>query len=120
LQHYDLDVVRHSDFQNLSSLSKLYQQLAESRKSHKYFLIDNLIRLILTLPVSTATTERACSSAIKLVKTSLRNKIEEFFADCTIIYIKRDIAETVGLDSVIEKFYTLKHRRYHSNRISKR
>ena len=111
LQHYELDVVRHSDFQNLSSLSKLCQQLDESRKSHIYFLIDRLIRLILTLPVSTATAECAFS-VMKLVKTSLQNKIEEeFLADCMIIYIKRDIAEIVDLDSVIDKFYTLKHRR---------
>ena len=83
LQHYELDVVRHSDFQNLASLSKLCQQLAESRKSHIYFLIDRLICLILTFPVSTATTERAFS-AMKFVKTSLQNKME-FFANCMII-----------------------------------
>jgi hypothetical protein len=57
------------------------------------FLLGGLIRLVLTLPVSTATTERAFS-AMKLVKTRLRNKMEDgFLRDCLIIYIEKEIAE---------------------------
>ena len=40
--------------------------------------IDRLIRLVLTLPVSTATMERAFS-AMKLLKTRLRNKMKDDF-----------------------------------------
>jgi len=43
------------------------------RDKKRYHLIDRLIRLVLTLPMSTATTERAFA-AIKVVKTRLRNK----------------------------------------------
>ncbi|XP_062166907.1 uncharacterized protein LOC133873191 [Alnus glutinosa] len=71
LDHYRLDVSKHSDFQNMSTLSELCRGLAISGKSKIYNLIDKLIRLVLTLPVSTATTERAFS-VIKLVKTRLR------------------------------------------------
>jgi hypothetical protein len=57
------------------------------------FFLGRLIRLVLTLPVSTATTERAFS-AMKLVKTRLRNKMEVgFLRDCLIIYIEKEIAE---------------------------
>jgi hypothetical protein len=57
------------------------------------FFLGRLIRLVLTLPVSTATTERAFS-AMKLVKTRLRNKMEDgFLRDCLIIYIEKEIAE---------------------------
>ncbi|KAL5740100.1 hypothetical protein ACOSQ2_029280 [Xanthoceras sorbifolium] len=52
LGHYKLDVI------------------FQSKRSQHYFLIDRLIRLVLTLPVSTATTERAFS-AMKLIKTSI-------------------------------------------------
>jgi hypothetical protein len=38
-------------------------------------MVDKLLRLLLTLPVSTATTERAFS-AMKFVKTRLRRKRE--------------------------------------------
>jgi len=57
LDHYKLDVPKHSDFQNMSTLSELCRGLAISGKSKIYNLIDRLIRLVLTLPVSTATTE---------------------------------------------------------------
>ncbi|XP_052110287.1 uncharacterized protein LOC107466193 [Arachis duranensis] len=85
LQHYELDVVKAPDFQNLSTLAELYQKLTETGKSNIYPLIDRLIRLVLTLPVTTATIERAFS-AMKIIKTRLRNKMEdEFLADCMIV-----------------------------------
>jgi hypothetical protein len=46
-----------------------------------------LIRLVLTLPVSTATTERAFA-AMKVVKIRLRNKMDdEFLANIFVVYI---------------------------------
>ncbi|KAL4377597.1 hypothetical protein GQ457_02G033480 [Hibiscus cannabinus] len=75
---------------NLSSGYKHFEVeknccLAENGKSFSYPLVDRLIRLILTLPVSTTTTERAFS-AMKIVKTSLRNKMEdEFLSDYLIV-----------------------------------
>jgi len=41
----------------------------------KYFLIDKLLRLIMTLSVSTTTTERSFS-AMKIIKSKLRNKMD--------------------------------------------
>jgi len=74
-------------------------------------LIDRLIRLVLTLPVSTATTERAFS-AMKHVKTVLRNKMEkEFLADSMMIYIERELDEDIDSDSIIDELYYTKHRR---------
>ena len=43
----------------MSTISELRRGLQISGKSNIYFLIDRLIRLVLTLPVSTATTEQA-------------------------------------------------------------
>ena len=54
--------------QNLSSIEKLCQGLAKTEKSKTCYLIDRLIRLILILLVSTATTEQAFL-AMKIVKT---------------------------------------------------
>ena len=50
----------------------------EKKEKNIYPLVDRLIRFILTLPVSTATTERAFS-AMKIVKISQRNRIENDF-----------------------------------------
>ena len=79
--------------------------------SKMYFLVDRLIRLLLTLPVSTATTKRAFS-AMKIVKTKFRNKMEdEFLADNLIVYIKREIAEMFDSDFVLDDFVSMKERR---------
>ncbi|KAL5843993.1 hypothetical protein ACOSQ4_009951 [Xanthoceras sorbifolium] len=111
LGHYKLDVICQPQFQNIASLSKLCRLLVQSKRSQHYFLIDRLIRLVLTLPVSTATTERAFS-AMKLIKTSIRNKMEqEFLANSMVIYIEREIAETIDSDFVIDKFDILKNRK---------
>lgn len=104
LEHYEYAVVRHADFQNIASLSELCQALVETRKSEHFFLVDRLIRLVLTLPVSTATTERAFS-AMNLVKTPLRNKMDnDFLADCMVVYIEREFADSVDVESIIDEF----------------
>jgi len=75
------------------------------------FFLGRLIRLVLTLPVSTATTERAFS-AMKLVKTRLRNKMEDgFLRDCLIIYIEKEIAVEFTTDQLIDDFDAIQTRR---------
>ena len=61
-------------------MAYLCHRLVESGKSAAYPLVDRLLRLTATLPISTATTERAFS-AMKLVKTGLRNKMSDEFLD---------------------------------------
>ena len=68
LQHYELDIHQDPELQKVSMISELCQVLAKTIKSMIYPLVDGLIGLVLTLPVSTATTEPAFS-AMKLVKT---------------------------------------------------
>jgi hypothetical protein len=111
LEHYQIDVIHHESFQNMSIISELCRELAETNKSQHYHLIDRLIRLVLTLPVSTAITEREFP-AMKHVKTVLRNKIkEEFLTDSMMIYIEREIVEDIDSDSIIDEFYSTKHQR---------
>ncbi|QHN95323.1 Zinc finger MYM-type protein [Arachis hypogaea] len=71
LQHYQHDIPNH--LKGISTLSELCNKLQETGKSRTYHMVDRLIRLVLTLPVSTATTERTFS-AMKIVKTRLRIK----------------------------------------------
>ena len=74
-------------------------------------MIDKLIRLVLTLPVSTATTERAFL-AIKLLKTRLHNRMEdEFLADNMIVYIEKEIAGNFTIEMIMDEFYSMKNRR---------
>ena len=57
--------------------------------SEHYKLVYRIVRLVLTLPVFTATTERAFST-MKVAKTNLRNKMEnDFLMDSLMLYIKK-------------------------------
>ena len=79
--------------------------------SERYKLVYRMVRLVLTLPVSIATTERAFS-AMKVVKTNLRNKMEnDFLTDSLMLYIEKDIVSTFSLDSIVDDFENLKERR---------
>ena len=70
-----------------------------------------MIRLILTLPVSTTTTERVIS-AIKIVKTRLRNRMEDdFLVNYLIVYIEKEIVERFTIDMIIDDFYFMKKQR---------
>lgn len=111
LKHFELDVPNHPKLQNLSSIRELCRGLVETEKSKTYHLIDRLIRLVLTLPVSTTTSEQAFS-AMKIVKTRLRNKMEdEFLANNLIVYIEREIVENFSSDSILDDFSSLKERK---------
>lgn len=76
----------------------------KTRKSTIYPLVDKLIRLVLILPVSTATTECAFF-AMKIVKIRLRNRMEDdFISNYLLAYIEKDIARDFDVDSIIDAF----------------
>ena len=67
-------------------------------------MVDSLLRLVLTLPVSTATTER-CFSAMKLAKTRLICTMGEgFLWDCLVIYIEKALAKKISNDDIINEY----------------
>ena len=111
LYHFEHNVVQDPEFKELKSLSELSQWLVTTRNSERYKLVYRIVRLVLTLPVSTATIERAFS-AMKVVKTNLRNKMEnDFLTDSLMLYIEKDIVSTFSLDSIVDDFEDLKERR---------
>ncbi|XP_042396678.1 uncharacterized protein LOC121986807 [Zingiber officinale] len=111
LEHYQLDIVCDHEFQQISTLSALYREMIVTKKAESYVMIQRLIRLVLILPVSTATTERAFSS-MKFLKTARHNKMDDdLLSDCMILYIERQLYEKIDLESVIDELYTLKSRR---------
>ncbi|XP_074378472.1 uncharacterized protein LOC141720011 [Apium graveolens] len=113
LQYYGLDVPVHPYLKNLSTLGDLCHGLVTTGKADIYPLVDRLLWLVLTLPASTATSERAFS-AMKIVKTSLRNRMEdEFLRNYLIVYIEKEIAETISAEEIIDSFYLIKERRAH-------
>ncbi|GKB92831.1 ribonuclease H-like domain-containing protein [Tanacetum coccineum] len=109
LQHFELD--SDPKLKNVSSLSALCRGLQETEKLEMYPLIDRLIRLILTLHVSTATSERAFSK-MKLVKTRLCSTMsDDFLKSSMILSIEREIVSTLCNEKIIDDFYSKSQRR---------
>lgn len=78
--------------------------LVKLGKDSSYPMIDKLLRLLLTLPVSTTITERAFS-AIKFVKTRLRRKMRDaYLRDYLIVYIKRELATMICSHDIIKAY----------------
>ncbi|BFG30846.1 hypothetical protein CerSpe_171200 [Prunus speciosa] len=111
LGFYKIEMDHNPTFKNLDSIPILLERLVETRLAQTYYLINRLIRLVLTLPVSTATTERAFS-CMRLIKNRLRNKIgDEFLADCMLLHIEREFADNIDNESIINYFNSMKTRR---------
>ncbi|GKE76668.1 zinc finger MYM-type protein 1-like protein, partial [Tanacetum coccineum] len=113
---YELELLNISMKENLhlshiSTLAGLCISFVKTEKRKSYCMIDRLIRLVLTLPVSTATTERAFST-MKICKNRLRNKMaDDFLADNLVVYIEKEIAESFSSEYVVDVFKNLKGRK---------
>ena len=69
-------------------------------------MVDRLLRLVITLPVSIATTDQAFSG-MKLVKTRLRNRMrDDFLRHYMVVYIGKEIAAKITSDEIINLFNT--------------
>ena len=70
LYHFEHNAVQDPKFKKLKSLSELSQWFMRTGNSEHYKLVYRMVRLVLTLPVSTTTIKRAFS-AMKVVKIDL-------------------------------------------------
>ncbi|KAG8472816.1 hypothetical protein CXB51_034627 [Gossypium anomalum] len=94
-----------------STVANLGQVLTKTNKSSIYPLPDRIIHLVLTLPVSTAKTERAFSD-MKIVKTRLRQRMEDdFLLTYLVAYIEKEIAREFLTNSIIDGFELTKKRK---------
>ncbi|CAM8991447.1 unnamed protein product [Rhodiola kirilowii] len=74
-----IDNVREDErFSHLKDLCALNRVIVDTGKHRAYPLVFRLLKLVLTLSVATATVER-CFSAMKIVKTSLCNRMADPF-----------------------------------------
>ncbi|KAK9075585.1 hypothetical protein SSX86_003911 [Deinandra increscens subsp. villosa] len=111
LRLFNVDKAQNPRLSCISTLSDLCKSLVKTQKRETYFLLDRVVRLILTLPVSTATTERGFS-AMKIIKNRLRNKIsDDYLANSLVINVEKEIAEKFDQDCIIDEFKNLKGRR---------
>jgi len=110
LNHFTIDASTNEDMKNISTLVDLCRGFVKTGRHRIFNLVDRLIRLLVTLPVSTATAERIFS-VLKIVKTRLRNKIEDqYLANSLLVQVEGEIVEHYTYDDIISDFKDLKSR----------
>ncbi|XP_031262352.1 uncharacterized protein LOC116120538 [Pistacia vera] len=102
LDNYIDDMRSDSDFSELNDITSLAQKMVEKKKHLIYSLVYLLITLALTLPVAITSVERAFS-AMKIVKTHLRNRMrDQFLNDSLIPYVEKDLFDSVDKEIVMQ------------------
>jgi hypothetical protein len=95
-----IDVRGDERFSNLQTIAELSRKMVETNKHQCYPLVYHLVKLVLVLPVATATVERIFL-AMKLVKMYLRNRIgDEYMSNSLICYVEKQEMEKVTNDIV--------------------
>ncbi|XP_071728537.1 uncharacterized protein [Rutidosis leptorrhynchoides] len=86
------DIIRHDvKFTSLNGIADLSRLMVETGKHISCRYVYQLLKLALVLPVATATVGR-CFSAMKLVKSELRNRMGDgFLNDCLIGVIEKEV-----------------------------
>ena len=88
-------------------------KMVQTKKHLVFPLVYKLIELALILPVSTASVERAFS-AMKIIKTKLRNKINnEWLNDLMICYTEQKIFKSLDDVDIIRTFTRKRSRKGH-------
>ena len=86
--------------------------MVETRKYERYPLVYRLMKLVLVLPVATATIGRIFSG-MKIVNTNLCNCIgDEFMNNCLICYVEKEEMMKVTNDAVVRHFMKMQGRRF--------
>ena len=102
---------RHNEFRQCKSILDVLKLLNQRQLTFAYPNVTCLYKLCLTLPVTTATTERSFSK-LKIVKTALRSTtIENRLSALLLLSIKRDLIDQVDFDKVIDAFAMSRPRR---------
>jgi hypothetical protein len=108
---YINDMLADERFKNVRTLAELSVKLVETGKCERHEAVYRLLKLVLVLPVATASVERVFS-VMNYVKNKLRNKIgDQYLNDCLVTFIEREFFLQVKDRDIINRFQALKDRR---------
>lgn len=111
LNMFIVEVRQDPRFRQVKSLSELSIKLVETNKHNRFKLVYLLLKLVLILPVATASVERVFS-AMNFVKTKLRNKMgDQYLNDCLVAFIEREFFRRVSNEDIIKRFQAMAERR---------
>ncbi|XP_002439156.2 zinc finger MYM-type protein 1 [Sorghum bicolor] len=97
-------------FSGLSTITELAKLIVDTKKHLAFPLVYRLLKLVLVLPIATASVER-CFSAMKTVKTLSRNRIgNKFMNDCIICFVEPAFLATIPDKVIIDRFQKMENR----------
>ena len=108
LRHYITGVRNDDNFKNLRSLADLSMMLVKRDMVSRYGIVYKLLKLVLVLPVATASVERIFS-AMNTIKNKLRSKMgQNFLNNCLTTFIEREFFLQVKDEDIIKYFQAIK------------
>ncbi|PKU81477.1 hypothetical protein MA16_Dca023718 [Dendrobium catenatum] len=104
LSTYIVDMRTNEEFSSLTSIA------VKDKKNIVYPLVFKLIIFALTLPVATATVERAFS-AMKIIKHRLHSKMgDAWLNDCLVPYIEKEVFDSFPNEVFMQHYQKMQSR----------
>lgn len=102
------DAMRKDErFREVKTLTELTIKLVETRMDHVFYIVYRLLKLVLILPVATASVERNLSS-VNYVNNKATNKLSDQCAnDCMVTSLEREIFAQVKDEAIISRFQAM-------------
>ena len=98
----------NNDFLEFKGIGDVARKLVETKKDIVYQLVFSFLKLVLILPVATATVERVFS-VIMYVNNRLRNRMgDRWMNDYLITYIERYVVFSVENEAIMQRFLHMK------------
>jgi hypothetical protein len=97
-------------FLNLNNITELAKLMVDTKKHEAFSLVHKLLKLVLVLPVATASVER-CFLVMKIVKTISRNRIgNQFINDCIVCFVEPAYLATIPNNVILDRFQKMEDR----------
>jgi hypothetical protein len=104
LSMYISHVRRDKRFKNLKNLCELLVKLVDTQKDEQYYVAYKLFKLVLILPVATASVQRLVFM-INYVKNKQMNKMsDEYLNNCLVTFTERKFFSEVKNEDIINLF----------------
>ena len=99
-----LNVRRDEGFKNLKNLLELSVKLVDTQKDEQYYVVYKILKLVLILPIATASVERVFSM-MNYVQNKQRNKMgDEYLNNCLATFIENEFFSQVKDKDIINLF----------------
>ena len=119
LQSFLSDMRIDGRFFNAEDLVSLAKKMKETMKYRVFPMVYRLVELALLLSVTRTFVERVFS-AMKVVKTDLRNKMRgEWLNDSLVVYIENEIFDSIDNELILNRFQNMDSRRNQLSRSTK-